>query len=201
MMNDCTNFYPPFSEHGKNGRFSPRRPIHPQHVRSLRPYSSMRRDSRAVTLSAIASEAFSSRAPRLALLGQKAGGTILERLFLPSRRRNRRAAASAARPRAAARRPFLPALSIYLRDLADPNAEARSPPSRYARRRHRAFGPGQGALRKEAKKNCDDAGKRVEASVRETYRYLLAPMQDPDPASGPAPIAREDEPLNLAGSS
>lgn len=54
---------------------------------------------------------------------------------------------------------------------------------------------------KEAKKNCDDAGKRVEASVRETYRYLLAPMQDPDTASGPAKIAWEDEPLTLAGSS
>ncbi len=46
---------------------------------------------------------------------------------------------------------------------------------------------------KEAKKNCEDAGKRVEASIRETYRYLLAPMQDPDTASGPATLTWEDE--------
>ena len=32
---------------------------------------------------------------------------------------------------------------------------------------------------KEAKKNCEDAGKRVEASIRETYRYLLAPCKIP----------------------
>ncbi len=54
---------------------------------------------------------------------------------------------------------------------------------------------------KEAKKNCEDAGKRVEASIRETYRYLLAPMQDPDTASGPATLTWEDESLSLAGSS
>jgi predicted AAA+ superfamily ATPase len=53
---------------------------------------------------------------------------------------------------------------------------------------------------KEANKNCDEAAKRVEASIRETYRFLLAPMQEPDTASGPAKIVWEDETLALAGS-
>ena len=54
---------------------------------------------------------------------------------------------------------------------------------------------------KEAKKNAEEAHRRVEASIRETYRFLLAPMQDADTASGPAKVVWEDETLALAGSS
>ena len=53
---------------------------------------------------------------------------------------------------------------------------------------------------KEARKNCNDAGNRVEGSIKETYRFLLAPMQDPDSASGSAKVTWEDEQLTLAGS-
>jgi len=52
----------------------------------------------------------------------------------------------------------------------------------------------------EAKKGLDEAGRRVEGSIRETYRYLLAPMQDPDEKGGPATTAWEETELNLGGS-
>jgi len=53
---------------------------------------------------------------------------------------------------------------------------------------------------KEAKKSLDDASKRVEACLRETYRFLLVPMQDPDAPDGLTKIRWEDEALNLSGS-
>ena len=53
---------------------------------------------------------------------------------------------------------------------------------------------------KEAAKSRDEAQKRVEASLRETYRFLLAPMQDSADGGGPGSVQWEDEPLNLAGS-
>jgi predicted AAA+ superfamily ATPase len=54
---------------------------------------------------------------------------------------------------------------------------------------------------KEAKKNLEDANARVDASIRETYRYLLVPMQDADAPDGLSKVAWEDETLSLAGSS
>jgi len=53
---------------------------------------------------------------------------------------------------------------------------------------------------KEARKNLDDARARVEASVKEAYRFLLAPMQDPDAPDGLTKIFWEDETLPLSGS-
>ena len=53
---------------------------------------------------------------------------------------------------------------------------------------------------KEANKNLDDADDRVDASIRETYRYLLVPMQDADAEGGLGKIEWEDEALALAGS-
>lgn len=54
---------------------------------------------------------------------------------------------------------------------------------------------------KEAKKNRDEAAARVDASIRETYRLLLVPMQDPDAENGLSTIHWEDEALQLSGSS
>ncbi len=53
---------------------------------------------------------------------------------------------------------------------------------------------------KEAKKNLEDARTRVEASLKETYRFLLAPMQDPEAPDGLTKILWEDETLSLSGS-
>lgn len=53
---------------------------------------------------------------------------------------------------------------------------------------------------KEAKKSLDDASTRVDASIRESYRLLLAPMQDSDPSEGLSKVVWEDEPLSLTGS-
>jgi predicted AAA+ superfamily ATPase len=54
---------------------------------------------------------------------------------------------------------------------------------------------------REANKNRDDASARVDASIRETYRYLLVPMQDPESPDGLSKLTWEDEALSLAGSS
>lgn len=53
---------------------------------------------------------------------------------------------------------------------------------------------------KEAKKNLEEADARVNACIRETYRFLLAPMQDAEDAGGLSKITWEDEALSLAGS-
>jgi len=53
---------------------------------------------------------------------------------------------------------------------------------------------------KEANKNLAEAAARVEASIREAYRFLLAPMQDPETAGGLTKILWEDEALPLTGS-
>ena len=55
--------------------------------------------------------------------------------------------------------------------------------------------------KKEATKNRDDASARVDASIRESYRYLLVPMQDAEAADGLSKVTWEDETLSLAGSS
>lgn len=52
----------------------------------------------------------------------------------------------------------------------------------------------------EAEKNRDDASKRVDASIKETYRILLVPMQDPDADDGLSKVQWEDEALALSGS-
>jgi predicted AAA+ superfamily ATPase len=54
---------------------------------------------------------------------------------------------------------------------------------------------------KEAKKSRDEADARVTASVKETYRLLLVPVQDPDADGGLTTVQWEDESLALAGSS
>ena len=54
---------------------------------------------------------------------------------------------------------------------------------------------------KEAKKNRDEADGRVDASIRETYRLLLVPMQDADAEGNLSAMFWEDEALVLAGSS
>lgn len=54
---------------------------------------------------------------------------------------------------------------------------------------------------KEAKKNLEEANGRVNASICETYRLLLAPMQDADAPDGFSKVTWEDEALSLAGSS
>lgn len=54
---------------------------------------------------------------------------------------------------------------------------------------------------KEAEKSRDEASARVDASIKETYKFLLAPMQDPEADNGLVSVAWEDEALNLAGSS
>jgi len=53
---------------------------------------------------------------------------------------------------------------------------------------------------KEAKRSLDDAQKRVEGSLRETYRMLLVPMQDPDADEGVSRVLWEDDALALQGS-
>ncbi len=49
---------------------------------------------------------------------------------------------------------------------------------------------------KEAKKSLDDARARAEASLRESYRFMLAPLQE----AGSTEIEWEDEALGLSGS-
>ncbi len=56
-------------------------------------------------------------------------------------------------------------------------------------------------LEDEAKKNRDDASARVDGSVKETYRLLLVPMQDPEAEGGLSTVHWEDETLALSGSS
>ena len=53
---------------------------------------------------------------------------------------------------------------------------------------------------KEARRNLDDARGRVDASLKEAYRFLLAPVQDPDEPDGLTKVRWEDETLSLAGS-
>lgn len=53
---------------------------------------------------------------------------------------------------------------------------------------------------KEANKNRDEADKRVEACIKETYRFLLVPSQDPDAPDGLTTVRWEDEALGLSGS-
>ncbi|MBL0196370.1 MAG: ATP-binding protein [Myxococcales bacterium] len=53
---------------------------------------------------------------------------------------------------------------------------------------------------KEAKKSLDEAQKRVEGSLRETYRMLLVPMQDADGGEGVGTVVWEDDALALQGS-
>lgn len=52
---------------------------------------------------------------------------------------------------------------------------------------------------KEVDKNRDDASERVDGSIKEAYRLLLAPMQEPDAPGGLTKISWEDEALNLSG--
>jgi hypothetical protein len=52
----------------------------------------------------------------------------------------------------------------------------------------------------EAKKELDEAKKRVDASVREAYRFLLTPSQEVDGGGVPGKVQWEDEALALAGS-
>lgn len=49
---------------------------------------------------------------------------------------------------------------------------------------------------KEAKKSLEEAGQRVDASIREAYRFLLVPGQEPDTLE----TRWEDEALNLSSS-
>jgi predicted AAA+ superfamily ATPase len=49
---------------------------------------------------------------------------------------------------------------------------------------------------KEAKKSLEEAGQRVDASIREAYRFLLVPGQEPDSLE----TRWEDEALNLSSS-
>jgi hypothetical protein len=53
---------------------------------------------------------------------------------------------------------------------------------------------------REAKKSRDEANERVNASIREVYRLLLVPMEDPEEPNGPSTVLWEDEGLSLAGS-
>lgn len=53
---------------------------------------------------------------------------------------------------------------------------------------------------KEVDKSRADASDRVDASIKEAYRFLLAPMQEPDAPGGLTRVGWEDEALNLAGS-
>lgn len=50
---------------------------------------------------------------------------------------------------------------------------------------------------KEAKKHLEEASSRVDACLKETYRYLLVPLQEVDSGS-PGPVQWEDEALNLS---
>lgn len=50
---------------------------------------------------------------------------------------------------------------------------------------------------KDANKNRDDAEKRIEGSLRDTYKYLLAPMQEADDG-GVTQVSWEDETLQLS---
>src|SRR5262249_51130373 len=52
----------------------------------------------------------------------------------------------------------------------------------------------------EAKKELEEARKRVDASVREAYRFLIAPSQEVDSSGAPAKVHWEDEALALSGS-
>ncbi len=52
---------------------------------------------------------------------------------------------------------------------------------------------------KEAKKNLEEANRRLEGSIREAYRLLLVPMQDPDAPDGLTTVHWEDEALSLSG--
>jgi predicted AAA+ superfamily ATPase len=54
---------------------------------------------------------------------------------------------------------------------------------------------------KEAEKSRDEANARVDGSIKETYRLLLVPMQDPESEGGLSTVVWEDEALSLAGSS
>ena len=54
--------------------------------------------------------------------------------------------------------------------------------------------------RDEADKNLADAHARVDASLQETYRFLLVPMQDPEAPNGLTKVLWEDETLTLRGS-
>jgi hypothetical protein len=51
----------------------------------------------------------------------------------------------------------------------------------------------------EANKALGDAQKRVEGSLREAYRYLLAPVQEIDDEGNPGPVTWEEETLQLGG--
>ncbi len=53
---------------------------------------------------------------------------------------------------------------------------------------------------KEAKKNLAEASSRVDGSIREAYRFLVAPMQDADAPDGLSKAEWEDEALALSGS-
>jgi len=53
---------------------------------------------------------------------------------------------------------------------------------------------------KEARKSRDEAAARVDASIREAYRILLVPMQEPDTSGDVAKLLWEDEALTLSGS-
>ncbi|HZZ84895.1 MAG TPA: DUF499 domain-containing protein [Anaeromyxobacteraceae bacterium] len=53
---------------------------------------------------------------------------------------------------------------------------------------------------KEAKKNLEDAAARVDGSIKEVYRLLLVPTQDPDAEGGLTGVTWEDEALALSGS-
>lgn len=52
---------------------------------------------------------------------------------------------------------------------------------------------------KEVDKSRAEASDRVDGSIKEAYRLLLAPMQEPDTAGGLTKISWEDEALNLSG--
>jgi len=52
---------------------------------------------------------------------------------------------------------------------------------------------------KDANKSLKEALERVEGSLKETYRFLLAPMQDPDAEGGLSTVTWEDEALSLSG--
>lgn len=53
---------------------------------------------------------------------------------------------------------------------------------------------------KESNKSLVEAAARVDASIREAYRFLLAPMQDADSDGTLSKVLWEDEPLSLTGS-
>jgi uncharacterized protein len=54
---------------------------------------------------------------------------------------------------------------------------------------------------KEAKKSLDEAAARVDGSIKEVYRLLLVPTQDPEAEGGLSKVQWEDEALALSGSS